>query len=92
LTRAVPRCSRFVTIRTKAHTDIGWRQVLLVPVLLSVAAVVAGVVWVYTMGSLFGVLLIIGGVMALGVTTLPIVIGRIATSLFTGSLRGRWWE
>jgi hypothetical protein len=66
--------------------------VLLVPVLLSVAAVVAGVVWVYTMGSLFGVLLIIGGVMALGVTTLPIVIGRIATFLFTGSLRGRWWE
>ena len=56
-------------------------------VALSAACVVAGIVVVYTMGSLLGPLLIIGGVMALGVAMLPDVVDRFVRLLSVGTLR-----
>ena len=58
--------------------------------LITLCVVVAGLVWVWTVGSLFGVLLIVGGVMALGVAVLPQAIEWIAGVLSTGRLRRRW--
>ena len=56
---------------------------------LTVCVVLAGVVWVWLVGSLFGVLLIIGGVAALGVVVLPDALDRISGFLSTGSFRRR---
>jgi hypothetical protein len=58
--------------------------------LITLFVVAARVVWVWTVGSLFGALLIIGGVMALGVMVLPEAIDRVTVFLSTGSFRRRW--
>ena len=51
--------------------------------------VLAGVVWVWLVGSLFGALLIIGGVAGLGFIVLPDALDRIAGFLSTGNFRRR---
>lgn len=63
---------------------------LRVPLLIALVVVAAGFVWVLTIGTMLGALLIIGGVMGLGVMVLPEVIDRFAVFLSTGSLRRRW--
>jgi hypothetical protein len=49
--------------------------------------VIAGLVWVFTAGTLFGALLIIGGVLGLGWAVVPDAIDRVVGFLSTGSLR-----
>ena len=56
-------------------------------VILTAACVVAGFIIVYTIGSLLGMLLIIGGVMGLFVAVLPDVFDRLARFLTIGTLR-----
>lgn len=58
-----------------------------VAVLASLASVIAGLVWVFTAGTLFGALLIIGGVLGLGWAVVPDAIDRVVGFLSTGSLR-----
>jgi len=58
-------------------------------IVLALAAVVGGFVLTLTVRSLGGMLLIIGGVGALGVMALPSAIDFFARWLSTGSLRGR---
>jgi hypothetical protein len=55
-------------------------------VLLAVAAIVGGVILAVTVGSIGGMLLVIGGVGALGLMALPDAIGMLARLLSTGSL------
>lgn len=55
-----------------------------VGVLLGGAAVVAGLAVVLTVGSLFGYLLIIGGVGAVGWTMVPAVVGFFVRWLSVG--------
>ena len=57
--------------------------------LISLAVVVIGFVLTMTMHSLLGMLLIIGGVAAVGVSVLPDVIDRFTVFLSTGSFRRR---
>ena len=57
--------------------------------LITLLVVVAGFVLVLTLQSLLGMLLIIGGVMALGLMMLPEAIDRVAGFLSTGSFRRR---
>jgi hypothetical protein len=59
------------------------------PVLLALIATVGGIVWALVIGTLPGVLLIIGGVGSLGVTLFPMVMDRIVGFLSTGSFRNR---
>jgi hypothetical protein len=61
-------------------------------VLLPLGVVVAGFVWIYTVGTLFGALLVLGGVLSLFVTTAPFLVERITTFLSTGTLWSRWWK
>ena len=56
---------------------------------LTLCVVLAGVVWVWLVGSLFGVLLVIGGVAGLGLVVLPDAIDRIAGFMSTGGFRRR---
>jgi hypothetical protein len=59
--------------------------------LISLAVVVIGFVLTMTMHSLLGMLLIIGGVSAIGVYMIPDVIDRFTVFLSTGSFRRRDW-
>lgn len=65
--------------------------VLRSPILLSLAVVIAGLVWVLTVGSLLGALLVVGGVAGLGWSMVPAAVDRIASFLSTGSLRKTKW-
>jgi hypothetical protein len=56
---------------------------------ITLVVVVAGLVLVLTLQSLLGMLLIIGGVMALALMMLPESIDRVAGFLATGSFRRR---
>jgi hypothetical protein len=58
-------------------------------VVLALAAIVGGFVLGITVGSLGAMLLVIGGVGALGVMALPAAIDFFARWLSTGSLRRR---
>jgi hypothetical protein len=60
--------------------------------LLTLAAVIIGFVVVETMHSLLGVLLIIGGVGALFMLTVPEVMERFAVFLSTGTFRRKDWR
>jgi len=64
-------------------------EAMRLPLLLALIATVGGIVWVLVVGTLFGVFLVIGGVMSLGVTTFPMVMDRIVGFLSTGSFRTR---
>jgi hypothetical protein len=57
--------------------------------LVTLVVVVVGFVWVMTIGTMLGALLIIGGVGALFVLVLPEVFDRFTVFLSTGSFR-RW--
>ena len=57
--------------------------------LISLIVVVVGFVWVMTIGTLLGALLVVGGVGALGVLVLPELFDRFTVFLSTGSFR-RW--
>jgi hypothetical protein len=59
--------------------------VLRVPIVLSFAAVIVGVVWIYTVGSLFGAVLIIGGIGGLGWAMVPDVLDGFVRFLSTGT-------
>jgi hypothetical protein len=65
------------------------QEAVRLPVLLALFATVGGIVWALVVGTLPGVLLIIGGVGSLGVTLFPMVIDRIVGFLSTGSFRNR---
>ena len=57
--------------------------------LITLVVVVVGFVWVMTIGTLLGALLIIGGVAGLGLLVLPELFDRFTVFLSTGSFR-RW--
>jgi uncharacterized repeat protein (TIGR01451 family) len=57
--------------------------------LISLIVVVVGFVWVMTIGTMLGALLVVGGVGALGVLVLPELFDRFTVFLSTGSFR-RW--
>ena len=58
-------------------------------VLIPLVIVVVGIVWVLTVGTLLGAILVIGGVAALGANALPSVIDSFAKGLSTGFWRRR---
>jgi hypothetical protein len=58
--------------------------VLLAVTVIASLAVVAGIVWVLTIGSLLGFLLITGGIAGLGWAYVPAVIGRMVRWLSIG--------
>jgi hypothetical protein len=60
--------------------------------LISLAVAIIGFVLTMTMHSLLGMLLIIGGVSAIGVYMLPDVIDRFTVFLSTGSFRRHDWR
>ena len=55
----------------------------------SLACVVGGFIWVYTVGTLLGPLLIIGGIGGLGGAMLPTLIEQLAGFLSTGKIGKR---
>jgi hypothetical protein len=59
------------------------RSYILIPLLVAVV----GIVWMLTIGSLLGVLLVIGGVMGLGLLATPAVIAWFTQGLSTGFWR-----
>ena len=56
-------------------------------IVIPLAATVAGLVWVFTLGTLFGALLVIGGITALLVPFLPAALERIGRMLAAGQFR-----
>jgi hypothetical protein len=58
-------------------------------IILPLLAVVVGLVWVVAIGTLFGAILIIGGVFALLLNALPGSIDRVVGFLSTGVWRRR---
>jgi hypothetical protein len=56
-------------------------------VVIPLLVVVVGIVWVLTVGTLLGALLVVAGVMALGVNALPGVI-----DWFTRGLSAGFWN
>jgi hypothetical protein len=59
------------------------------PIVLSSAALVAGIVLTLTVGSLLGPLLIVGGIAGLGIGVLPEVLQAEARLLSVGFFRRR---
>jgi len=55
-------------------------------------ALIAGLIVAFTVGSLLGGILIIGGVTGLGYAMVPDIVERMAQFLSTGSLRRRRWD
>jgi hypothetical protein len=53
-------------------------------VVIPLLVVVVGIVWVLTLGTLLGALLVVAGVMTLGVNALPSVIDWFARGLSAG--------
>ena len=64
-------------------------EVIRVALILSLACVIGGLIWMFAVGTLLGMLLIIGGVMALVVMMAPTLIEQFAVFLSTGKLRRR---
>jgi hypothetical protein len=59
------------------------RRLVLIPLVVTLA----GVVWIYTLGTLFGLLLVFGGIMSLGIVVLPDAVTKIAEMLSAGRFR-----
>jgi hypothetical protein len=53
-------------------------------ILIPLVVVVAGIVWVLTVGTLLGSFLVVGGVAALGLNALPSAFDWFAKGLSTG--------